>query len=767
MSATLSLEELATFLKTGRRRIHLLGVAGSGMSGLAALFLELGHEVAGADRATTKETERLERLGLEFHLEQRARWVRQADLVVYSSAIREAHPAMQEARRLGIPCFRRAEALAALLSLKSGIVIAGTHGKTTTSAMTAHLLRCADLKASHYVGAEIPILGTNASWDREGAFFVAEGDESDGTLALYHPEHLVVLNIEAEHLDFYSDLSAIEDVFRQVMGQTHGTIFVCADDPVGMRLAKDFKTYVSFGFDQQADYRVSDITTGAFCSEFSLWHQGVLLGRIELGVPGRHNCSNASAAIAVALECGASWDTVQKGLKEFRGARRRMEVKYQSERFLVVDDYGHHPTEIRATLNSLADAVTGQVRVLFQPHRFSRTKLLRDEFSNAFAEADQVAVTHIYPASEDPIPGIDAQFLAAAIQASGHPAVEACGELALGRYALARKLKTGDLFLTLGAGNVHEEGKALARDLLLWEKLADRLGEERVRLYEPMAKHTTLRVGGPAQFWIELDRETQLAVALSFAAEEGLPWMVVGRGSNLLVRDGGIPGLVLRLDGGEFEEVEVDGDFIRAGAGIRFKQLAALARTSGLAGFEWMEGIPGSVGGGLRMNAGAMGVETFSQIEVVRTMDLGGRVYDRRAEDLEVGYRQAAKLDSEIAMSAVFRGQPDREEQIRERMNEMSGKRKSSQPVSSSAGCIFRNPEAIPAGKLIEELGLKNQAIGDARISEVHANFIVNDGRASARDVLELIALVQEKAMRERQISLHPEVRIVGIDTAV
>src|SRR3984893_18031524 len=246
-------KKLTAFLWEGPKRIHLIGVAGSGMSGIAGLLLALGHRVSGCDRVSTLETRRLETLGLKFYLPQTEETVRGSELIVYSSAIRAGNPAFDEALRLGLPMVRRAEALAAMMQIKKGIVIAGMHGKTTTSSMTAHVLRVGGLNPSHYVGAEIPILGTNAHWEPRGEYFVAEGDESDGTIALFHPEHALVLNIEEEHLDFYADLAAIEKTFRQLLGQTSGKIFYCADEPNATRICRSSDRVICYGLSDNAD----------------------------------------------------------------------------------------------------------------------------------------------------------------------------------------------------------------------------------------------------------------------------------------------------------------------------------------------------------------------------------------------------------------------------------------------------------------------------------------------------------------------------------
>src|SRR5947209_304879 len=247
--------DLPRFLTREHHRIHLVGVAGSGMSGLAGLLIELGHAVSGSDKVTSTETERLQRLGLRFHKQHRPEHADAADLVVFSSAIKGDNPILVAARESGLPVLRRAEALAAIMRAKRGIVIAGMHGKTTTSAMTAHVLREGGLHPSHYVGAEIPILGTNAHWDWRGEYFVAEGDESDGTLRCFHPEHSLILNIEEEHLDFYADLAAIEKVFGQFIEQTSGTVFYNIDDPNTVRLCAKRKGAVSYGYSEHARYR--------------------------------------------------------------------------------------------------------------------------------------------------------------------------------------------------------------------------------------------------------------------------------------------------------------------------------------------------------------------------------------------------------------------------------------------------------------------------------------------------------------------------------
>ncbi|MEY2481772.1 MAG: UDP-N-acetylmuramate--alanine ligase [Verrucomicrobiota bacterium] len=755
--------DLPQMLARERHRIHLIGVAGSGMSGIAALLLELGHDVSGSDKVGSLETDRLQRLGLRFRPQHRAEDAIDAELVIFSSAIKDDNPILASARIAGKPLVRRAQALAAIMAGKRGIVIAGMHGKTTTSAMAAHLLREGGMHPSHYVGAEIPLLGSNAHWDRRGEYFVAEGDESDGTLRFFRPEHSVILNIEEEHLDFYADLAAIEAVFSQLLDQTTGSVFYSADDEHAARICRSRPRSISFGFAQDADYRGTDIDLQDFTSVFCIYRRGEKLGEAVLNVPGRHNVSNALGVIALATELGVPFDKIAASLRRFEHARRRFEIKYQSERFLLVDDYAHHPTEIRATLVTAKSAGRSRVLTMFQPHRYSRTKALRREFGRAFESADRVVVTDVYPASEAPLPGITGQTIADEITAHGHDGASYQPRLDRVHHDVGNMLASGDLILSLGAGNIHEQLSLLAADLVIAERLKAIVGEEGdVRLYEPLAKHTTLRVGGPAQFWVEPRTEAAFAELIRYCRAENIPLFVIGRGSNLLVRDGGIRGVVVHPNGGEFDKVETSGNEITAGVGAKLKQVAYAGKTAGLGGLEWMEGIPGAVGGGLRMNAGAMGAQTFENVVSVRYLDGEGNAHTKTPKELEIHYRHVPLLERNYAVSAVFKGTPSDSEEIARRLEESQSKRRTTQPSAKSAGCIFKNPVSCPAGKLVDELGLKNTNVGNARVSEIHGNFIVNDGGATAAEVLELIAKIQDVARTKRGIELEIEVQIVG-----
>nr|NIP94571.1 UDP-N-acetylmuramate dehydrogenase [Akkermansiaceae bacterium] len=419
-----------------------------------------------------------------------------------------------------------------------------------------------------------------------------------------------------------------------------------------------------------------------------------------------------------------------------------------------------------ATLQTAGSLNSGRIVVLFQPHRFSRTQRLADEFGQALQGADLVYVTDVYPASEEPIEGVSGETIVEAVRRNGATRCFSHPNLATAHHTVGNILEPGDLLLTLGAGNVHEAGKKIAADLAVLEALCSGAADEDldVRLYEPMLRHTTMLVGGPAQYWVEPRTFAAFARAVEFFKERGIPVRVVGRGSNLLVRDGGIRGAVIHPAKGEFGEVMVEGDCLAAGVGARFKKVASVAEAAGLSGFEWMEGIPGNVGGGLRMNAGAMGVETFDQVVSVTFLDEDGEIRVRGRDEIEAHYRNVPELRRNYALQAVFRGRLADSHQIRARMDASRQHRRTTQPVAASSGCVFKNPNGIGAGKLIEELGLKGSGVGRAEVSTVHGNFIINRGKARAGEVLQLVDRIKAVAKEERGIDLETEVQILGED---
>lgn len=743
-------------------RLHLIGVAGSGMSGLALMLMEMGHRVSGCDRVTSTETERLQSLGLAFSCPHSADAVADAEIVIYSSAIREDNPALAAARRLNIPCMRRAECLAAILNGKKGVVVSGTHGKTTTSALCAHLMREGRMRPCHYVGAEIPVLGTNAHWNEDSEYLVAEGDESDGTLVNYIPEHSIVLNVEPEHLDHYKDLDEIKAVFHQLCSQTRGSIIYCKAHPGAADVCAQYPNSVSYGW-SDADYTATGVVERRGRTLFTVLKGEEELGRVELGIPGRHNVLNALAAIALVTELGVDFPSLTRGLASFAGAKRRFETKYLSPSIRIVDDYGHHPTEIAATLQTARSLQPERLVVYFQPHRYTRTQMLADDFGSVLQAADLVFIANVYPASELPIDGVSGQTIIDAIHRHGTVESHYLPDIGTAHHTIGNALKPGDLFLTLGAGNVHECGMRIARDLALLEDLERTAGEDlKGRLYEPMARHTTMGVGGSAQYWLEPSTFTGMQTAVNYCRDRNIPVHVIGRGSNIIVRDGGLRGAVIHPAGGEFDVLDIQGALITAGAGVRLKKLVSACTRQGLGGLEWMDGIPGNVGGSLRMNAGAMGMDMIRNLVSVTCLDEDGEIRSHSRDELNAQYRSIPELAHNFVLQAVFEGEPSPREDMETRLETARAKRRLTQPSGASAGCIFKNPEEIPAGRLIDELGLKNACVGDACVSAVHANFIINRGRARARDITILIDMIRKEAMENRGIDLKSEAQVIG-----
>jgi UDP-N-acetylenolpyruvoylglucosamine reductase len=623
--------------------------------------------------------------------------------------------------------------------------------------MLTRIFQAAGREPGYYIGAEIPDFEFNAGLG-DGDLIV-EADESDGTLECYAPDSVLVLNVEADHLDHYADLRHIEGAFLGLAKKSRMPAVLCADNPACRVLAEKLPLTVTYALEHDANYRIADLTVGATASTFTVLENDRPLGALTVTLPGRHNAGNALGAVAVALSAGVSFADCQRALAMMRGAARRFEILHRDGDVLVVDDYAHHPSEIRATLSAARNCGSKRILAAFQPHRYSRLLHLRNEFAGAFAEADRVFITDIYSAGESPIEGVSGDKLASAVGARAiyTPTLDDL------KAALAVNLEPGDCVLTMGAGNIHTVSGEMARDLRMARRLREAAGERSVlKLYEPMSRHTTLRVGGAAAVWFEPVDDEALRRVVNFCRGENVPLTVIGRGSNLLVLDHGIRGVCAHLGQPAFGVVSVSGMEIRAGAGARLRDIVHAAKRAGLGGLEFLEGIPGNLGGALRMNAGAMGHSTMEVIVSVRCMTPDGEIVEIPREALTVSYRSAPLFETHIALGATLRGVSSEEETISGILRGFNEKRWAAQPAAPSAGCVFKNPVAIPAGRLIDELGLRKKKCGGAQISAVHGNFIVNDGGATAKDVMDLIEAVKREAREKRGVELELEVKILG-----
>ena len=454
-------------MKRRIRRVHFVGIGGSGMSGIAEVLLNLGYRVSGSDLVESDTTLRLQRLGAEVVMGHRSENLRDADVVVISSAVRKDNPEVIAAHERIIPVIPRAEMLAELMRMKYGVAIAGTHGKTTTTSMIATVLAHGGLDPTAVIGGKLNSFGSNAKLG-QGELLVAEADESDGSFLKLSPTIAVVTNIDPEHLDHYRNLEEIQKAFLEFINKVpfYGLAILCLDqENVQALIPQVQKRYVTYGLSSQANFRAADISYHGLTTSFRVFANERELGQISIQMPGLHSVYNALAAIATASELDVNFEVVRQALGSFSGVQRRFQIKGEWDGVMVVDDYGHHPTEIKATLSAAKNGWGRRTVVVFQPHRYSRTRDLFKEFLTAFNQADVLFLTGIYPAGEDPIPGVDVQGLYEGIKGHGHKDVT----LALDKSAildrLLPRLKPGDMVFTLGAGDVWKTGEALIKKL--------------------------------------------------------------------------------------------------------------------------------------------------------------------------------------------------------------------------------------------------------------------------------------------------------------
>ncbi len=443
------------------QRIHFVGIGGIGMSGIAELLLNLGYEVSGSDTKESPITRRLASLGGTIFSGHRAEWVQNAHVVVVSSAVKGSNPEIAEARRNQIPVIPRAEMLAELMRLKYSVVIAGAHGKTSTTSMAGTVLLHGGHDPTVVIGGRLNAFGSNAKLGK-GDFIVAEADESDGSFLKLNPTIAIVTNIDREHLDHYAGLEEIHAAFTTFINKVpfYGAAILCLDDPnIQAIIPRIERRILTYGTSPQADFVATHVEFRNFGSSYLARHQGQLLGEIKLQIPGMHGVLNSLAALAAGIELEIPFETIAGALGMFQNADRRFQIKGERQGVLVIDDYGHHPTEIVATLSAANNCSDRRIVAVFQPHRFSRTRALEEEFARAFYHADTVVVLPIYAAGEEPIEGVCAERIAERIKEYGHRDVSFAQDFAAALAILNAKLGDHDMLITLGAGDVWRIGE--------------------------------------------------------------------------------------------------------------------------------------------------------------------------------------------------------------------------------------------------------------------------------------------------------------------
>lgn len=449
------------------KKIHFIGIGGIGMSGIAEVLLNMGVEVSGSDISSTPVTRRLEKLGARVAQGHSSENTKGSEVVVYSSAIGKDNPEMISATAAKIPLIPRAEMLAELMRLKFGIAVAGSHGKTSTSSMISSVLSHAGLDPTIVVGGKVRTINSNAHLGT-GKFMVVEADESDGSFEKLSPVITVLTNIDNEHLDYYGDMETLEGAFSRFLEKIpfYGLAVTCADCPRTRKISANFsKKILTYGINSPADLKAERVRCSGLGTVFDVRYENYLLGEVKLNIMGEHNALNSLAAIAVGMEFGVSFEKIKAGLGEFRGTERRLQVKSEKNGVTIIDDYGHHPSEVEVTVNAVKTAFSKEPVVVFQPHRFSRTKLLYDDFIRVLGKIGRLYVLDIYPAGEKPARGINSKKLVRDINKAGNATARYADDPNALVKELACVLKKGDVLLTSGAGDVWKHGEKLAGEI--------------------------------------------------------------------------------------------------------------------------------------------------------------------------------------------------------------------------------------------------------------------------------------------------------------
>jgi UDP-N-acetylmuramate--alanine ligase len=786
--------------------VHFIGIGGTGISAIARVLLESGYTVSGSDRQVSTLTQALQAAGALVFIGHQPENVKGVDLVVRSSAISDDNPEVIAARQAGIPVLKRADFLSHLLEGREVIAVAGTHGKTTTTAMIAWILISLMQDPSFIIGGVSTNLGSNAQAGK-GPIFVIEADEYDRMFLGIHPKIAVVTYIEHDHPDCFPTPEDFYKAFKDfVNGLVSGGILVtCGDDPGAARLAQEMVAsayhIVTYGLrNPQFTYYTRnlefDIYKGGF--SFDVFRGENLLTHINLQVPGEHNVANALAALAVVDQLNLPYLGVDRlalaaeALNDFLGTSRRFEVRGEVNGITVIDDYAHHPTEIETTLSAACTCYPGRnLWVVWQPHTYSRIQALFERFTTAFKDADHVIVTEVYAAREalqtdSALPQL--------VKAMSHPDARFISDFTNTVDLLKHDLKPGDVLLVFSAGDADKISTQILKDWQSEEKRPQTayvplsyplkpIFRERLLYQPPLSAYTAARIGGPADALLVVYSAEELAQAAALLWQNNIPFIVLGSASNVLISDAGVRGVVLinRARRVKFnDQCPIPQVWSESGANLGL--VARLTASRGLSGLEWAAGIPGTIGGAIIGNAGAHGGDIAHQLimaEILQQDDVWHLPSDTpisvsdltimrkqwSADRMEFEYRSSVlkrNPGQAIVLCATLRLQPKPNEEIQTEMERLLELRRRAQPSGASMGSMFKNPPGDYAGRLIEAAGLKGKRINGVQISPLHANFFVNLGKASAANVWELIQLARQTVMDKFGINMELEVELMG-----
>ncbi|MBA3336140.1 MAG: UDP-N-acetylmuramate--L-alanine ligase, partial [Chloroflexia bacterium] len=723
-------------------RVHFTGIGGVGMSGLARLLAARGYRVSGSDAVPSPQTDALSLEGITVTVGAAdPALAAAADLLIITAAVREDHPEVAAAGAAGVPRIKRAELLALLTQGQVSLAVAGSHGKSTTSGMLVAALRSLGADPSYAVGATLLETGTNAAAGG-GPVMVVEADEYDRSFLWLRPDIAVVTNIDYDHPDVFPDQTSYEAAFAAFVANVrpNGTLIIAGDDPACARLlsdrAVDRTRIVTFGDAPGLDWRVSSMGSDWLVAD----PHGKEL-TLSLRVPGLHNARNATAALAALVTLGFAPDAAGAALGAYSGVARRFEIIGRAGGVTVIDDYAHHPNELRATIAAARGHYpTRSIWAVFQPHTYSRTQAMLEGFAGALHGADRIMLLDVYAARETDTLGVSAADLLARLPVG---AIGVAGpSQAVER--LATELRPGDLVLTLGAGDITTVGPALLQ--LLTEARAPRQRRPggrgtpasqtipecpnlKLLADAPMSAYTTWRIGGPADLLVRAAKPDELSAAYAWGVAQGYPVTVIGGGSNLLVGDGGIRGLVIvaRTPGERAEgltEVEDRGDHVllRVAAQAPLSWVGRYAAERGWSGMEWGVGLPGQIGGATVNNAGAHDTELIEHLVGIVVLNNNGVLNEHNAGWLEASYRNTrfkatTRPRSDVVLTSIFALPRADPACLTARAEEHARFRKETQPTGACSGSIFANPPGDFAGRLLEAAGLKGFQHGQVQFS--------------------------------------------------
>jgi len=766
------------------QRIHVVGVGGPGMSAVATVLAEMGHRVSGSDIRRSHTMDQLEVAGVRVYIGHSETHVEDVDTVVYSTAIPQDNIELVSARRAGIEVIHRGDMLGRICAKARSVGVAGTHGKTTTSALFLRILDDAGRAPSYVIGAEVGDTGRGAQWTG-GDILIVEADESDGTHDKLPLSGVILTNIDVDHLDHFGSLDGLVDSFDRFLQRVNGPVVVCIDD-VNIRQLSAIKAVdrgvVTYGTNDSADFRVSDISVTDAGTSFRLTTAATTLV-VNIPLFGEHNALNAVGAIALATTLGVSMSEAAASLASFGGVDRRFVECGSMSGVTFVDDYAHVPTEIHAVLKAAAQRYTnrGRLVAVFQPNRYHRIAAMANEFGTCFSAADLVIITDIYASGTTPIPGVTGQLVADAVSphhASGN-VLYVADRRELPR-AVAEQLRSGDVVVSMGCGDI----ESFPREAII------ELGVSSVKKWcdarsisaefnGEVGKLTTYRVGGRARL-VVTPRNMDEVHEFAGQVPPSVPFYALGNGSNTLVSDRGFDGVVLRLPdtsgvmAGDAIDYQVHGDscFATVDSAMKLPVFARRTVADGWCGAEWMVGVPGTMGGAVRMNAGGHGSDMASSVVEIEIVDVttGHRSWVP-ASDIGFRFRHSA-LDDVHVVSRVrvsLQSASATEHNCESALSEIVAWRREHQPGGQNAGSVFVNPSEGDgsAGALIDSLGLRGWRRGTAHVSERHANFVQSDQGGSADDVLAVMRHVQQQVSASTGILLRSEIRLLGFDEDV